>query len=119
MTRPGPGATGASFPTTMTTLKTTLGADWAPTLEQLARQAAIALVAVYVAGWWLGHQVHAMNDWLAGKRQPRPVLALPPAVDPLLLDVRALRNAGLGYRRIARELQVSERRVRQLLQIEK
>lgn len=99
----------------MTTLKTTLGADWAPTLEQLARQAAVALVAVYVAGWWLGRLVHSANDWLAGKR-PQPAL-LPPA--SIVLDVRALHNSGLGYRKIAKELQVSERQVRKILRKEK
>lgn len=108
-------------PTTMTTLKSTLGADWAPTLEQLARQLAPVLVAVYAAGWWLGRQVHAANDWLAGRRRPRPVLALPPApaLDPLVLDVRALSNAGLGRRKIARQLQISESQVRSILRTKK
>lgn len=101
----------------MTHLKNTLQADWGLPIEQAVRQLVPALVAVYAAGWWLGAQVHAMNDWLAGRR--RPVLPPAPEPDPLVLDVRALSNAGLGRRKIARQLQISESRVRSILRTQK
>lgn len=95
----------------MNSLKTTMQADWGLLIEQTARRLVPVLVAVYVAGYWLGAQIHAANDWLAGKRPVRP----PETFDPLLLDVRALSNAGLGRRRIARQLGISEAQVRRLL----
>lgn len=94
----------------MATITATMRADWGPHLESIARQLAPLLVAAYVAGWWLGHLVHGTNDWLAGKKRPAPA-----APDALVLDVRVLRNAGLSYRRIARELAITEWKVRSIL----
>lgn len=49
-------------------------ADWGPHIEAAARWAAPLLAATYVAGWWLGRQIHTANDLLAhGQRLLRNV----------------------------------------------
>lgn len=119
----------------MTTIKTALQSDWGQPLQRFARELAPILVATFAAGWWLGHQIHTLNDWLVGKYQPPArVMALPPAA-PLALppaaplpgwmrvvnvsldtEVRLLAASGMGRRKIAKTIGVSEYKVRSILQ---
>ena len=110
----------------MTTIKTALQSNWGQPLQRFARELAPILVATFAAGWWLGHQIHTLNDWLVGKYQPPArVLALPPAA-PLALpqgatfdidsEVRQLASSGMGRRKIAKAMGISEYKVRSILQ---
>jgi hypothetical protein len=47
-------------------------------LEFFARAAAILIALTYAEGYWVGQQVHELNDALAQRRVPRP-----PRVGPL------------------------------------
>ena len=52
-------------------------------LEFFARAAAILIALTYAEGYWVGQQVHELNDALAQRRAPRT-----PRVGPLLSTLK-------------------------------
>jgi hypothetical protein len=109
------------------TIRQTLSTDWGPSLKSAARQIAAVLVAVYVAGHWLGSAVHRLNAALAAwsSKPHRPVNPAPAPVSadpvakpsPVSINAAALLQAGgLSHREIASILQVSRSAVRRQLQ---
>ena len=117
----------------MPTIRQTLTTDWGPYLESAARQVAAVLVAVYVAGHWLGSAVHRLNATLAtwASKPHRPAnpapapapVSAPVSADPVAtpgpVSIKAaafLQAGGLSQREIASILQVSRSTVRRQLQ---
>jgi len=113
----------------MPTIRQAFITDWGPSLESAARKIAAVLVAVYVAGHWLGSAVHRSNAALAAWASkphrpanpapaPAPVSADPVAKpSPVSINAAALLQAGgLSHREIASILQVSRSTVRRQLQ---
>ena len=111
----------------MPTIRQTLTTDWGPSLESAARQIAAVLVAVYVAGHWLGSAVHRLNaalaTWASKPHQPANPAPAPVSADPVAtpgpVSIKAaalLQAGGLSHREIARILQVSRSTVRRQLQ---
>jgi len=113
----------------MPTIRQTLTTDWGPSLESAARQIASVLVAVYVAGHWLGSAVHRLNAALAtwASKPHRPAnpasvsasVSADPVATPGPVSIKAaalLQAGGLSQREIASILQVSRSTVRRQLQ---
>jgi hypothetical protein len=103
----------------MTTIKSTLRADWGPQLQRLARLLVPLVAIAYVAGWAMGRHVHTLNDWLAGRRPPAPPVLPGAARDSLLDQVLTLSSAGLGRKKIACQLGITEWQVRKLTRNQK
>jgi hypothetical protein len=111
----------------MPTIRQALTTDWGPSLESAARQIATVLVAVYVAGHWLGSAVHRLNAalsaWASKPHRPANPSPAPASADPVAkpgpVSIKAaalLQAGGLSQREIANILQVSRSTVRRQLQ---
>jgi hypothetical protein len=113
---------------TRTTLQVAF-TDWAPYIEAAARALAVAVAAVYTAGYCTGQWLHRLNDRLSALlvRRPAPVpapvivqrqAAVPyraaiaaPRVHPAV----ALKAEGLSQRAIAAKLGCTRYEVRKAL----
>ena len=95
-------------------MKTILTTDWAPHAEAIARRLAQVCTVVYVAGYITGAWIHRLNDQLAGRATPAPVIVqrqaaaatpaniAPPVLvhisDPMLRAIRLVRVEGRSQR---------------------